>query len=223
MSPGHPPTRTTAGAELEELLAAPLGLRERKKLKTRRAIRAAAFGLFTEHGYEATTVDQIAAAAEVSPSTFFRYFPTKEDVVISDDYDPLMESGLRARPAGEPVITSIRESMLGPLRRILAAERDEVLLRMQLYRQVPAIRARALVEQQRTGGMLCRLLSERTGLPADGLELRALVAAVLAASSEAVLFWAEHGGAEDLPDLLDKAISALDPSGGSVPALLPRR
>jgi AcrR family transcriptional regulator len=213
MTPGHSPARTTtAGAELEELLAAPLGLRERKKLKTRRAIRAAAFGLFSEQGYEATTVDQIAAKAEVSPSTFFRYFPTKEDLVISDDYDPLMEVSFRARPADEPLIESVRRAMIEPLRQILAAEREEVLLRMQLYRDVPAIRARALVEMQRTGEMMCGLLAERTGLPADGLELRALVAAVLAASSEAVQFWAEHGGEDELEDLLNRAISSLGTS-----------
>ncbi|WP_042412492.1 acyl-CoA-like ligand-binding transcription factor [Streptacidiphilus anmyonensis] len=209
MTPGNPPTRTTAGAELEELLAAPLGLRERKKLKTRRAIRAAAFGLFSEQGYEATTVDQIAAAAEVSPSTFFRYFPTKEDLVISDDYDPLMEVSFRSRPADEPLIESVRQAMIDPLRQVLAAEREEVLLRMQLYREVPAIRARALVEMQRTGEMLCGLLAERTGRPADGLELRALVAAILAASSEAVQYWAERGGRDELDDLLDRAITSL--------------
>ncbi|SEK26273.1 TetR family transcriptional regulator [Streptacidiphilus jiangxiensis] len=203
------PTRTTAGSELEELLAAPLGLRERKKLKTRRAIRSAAFGLFRTQGYEATTVDQIAAAAEVSPSTFFRYFPTKEDLVISDDYDPLMESGLRARPVGEPLVTSVREAMIGPLRQILAAERDEVLLRMQLYRDVPAIRARALVEMQRNSAVMCELMAERTGLPATGLELRALVAAVMAVSSETVQFWAEHGGEADLADLLADAFGAV--------------
>ncbi|WP_063771012.1 acyl-CoA-like ligand-binding transcription factor [Streptacidiphilus neutrinimicus] len=213
MTPGNSSTPTTAGAELEELLAAPLGLRERKKLKTRRAIRSAAFGLFTEQGYEATTVDQIAAVAEVSPSTFFRYFPTKEDLVISDDYDPLMEASFRSRPSDEPLIESVRQAMIDPLRQVLAAEREEVLLRMQLYRTVPAIRARALVELQRTGEMMCRLLAERTGLPADGLELRALVASILAASSEAVQYWAERGGEDELEDLLNRAINALGSPG----------
>jgi AcrR family transcriptional regulator len=66
------------------------GLRERKKAKTRAAIQRHAWRLFQEQGYAATTVDQIAEAAEVSQSTFFRYFPTKEDVVLTDDYDPVM-------------------------------------------------------------------------------------------------------------------------------------
>lgn len=77
------------------------GLRERKKLKTRTAIRGAAFRLIAKQGYEATTVEQIAEASEVSPSTVFRYFPTKEDIVLTDEYDPVMASVLRSRPAGE--------------------------------------------------------------------------------------------------------------------------
>ena len=208
------PLRTSAGSELEALLSAPLGLRERKKLKTRRAIRAAAFRRFAEQGYEATTVDQIAADAEVSPSTFFRYFPTKEDLVISDDYDPLMEAAFRARPRDEPLVESIRQAMIEPLSRILAAERDDVLLRMKLYREVPAIRARALVGQQESATMMCGLLAERTGESADSLRLRAVVSAILAASGEAVLYWSERGGEDDMAEVLSSAISALGDAFG---------
>src|SRR5262249_44921406 len=73
-------------------------LRERKKAKTRAAIQQHALRLFREQGYAATTVEQIAAAAEISPSTFFRYFPTKEDVVLYDDLDPLLIAAFDAQP-----------------------------------------------------------------------------------------------------------------------------
>ena len=76
----------------------PVGLRERKKAKTRAAIRAHGMRLFAEQGYAATTVDQIAEAAEVSQSTFFRYFPTKEDLVLTDEYDPAIVAAMRAMP-----------------------------------------------------------------------------------------------------------------------------
>jgi AcrR family transcriptional regulator len=208
MSPASP-TRTSAGSELEELLAAPLGLRERKKLKTRRAIRVAAFRLFAEQGYDATTVDQIAAESEVSPSTFFRYFATKEDLVLSDDYDPLMEAAFRARPKDEPLVESLRQAMIGPLRQILATERDEMLQRMRLYREVPAIRARAMLGQKESVQMMCGLLAERTGDAPDSLRLRAIVSAILAASEEAVLYWAEQDGQGDMTELLSDAITAL--------------
>jgi AcrR family transcriptional regulator len=202
-APPPPPT------DLEELLAAPLGLRERKKLKTRRAIRAAAFGRFAEQGYEATTVDQIAADADVSPSTFFRYFPTKEDLVITDDYDPIMEAALRARPLGEPMLESMRQAMVQPLRAVLADERDDMLLRMRLLQANPAVRARSLVELNRSRDMLLQIFAERTGRPATDLALRVQITALLACSAEAVEYWAERNGEDDLIQLLEQALDAV--------------
>ena len=196
-------------ADLEALLAAPLGLRERKKLKTRRAIRAAAFNRFAAQGYEGTTVDQIAADADVSPSTFFRYFPTKEDLIISDDYDPIMEAELRSRPPEESILESLLQAMIQPLRVVLADERDDMLLRMRLLQANPAVRARSMVELNRSRDMLLRVFAERTGRPAEELALRAQIAALLAVSSETVEYWAEHDGEEDLIELLELALNAV--------------
>src|ERR1700704_1597179 len=77
----------------------PDGLRERKKARTRASIREHALRLFRENGYQRTTVEQIAAAAEVSPSTFFRYFPTKEDIILQDDMDTRMIEAMEQQPA----------------------------------------------------------------------------------------------------------------------------
>src|SRR5262245_33296845 len=85
-----------------------LGLRERKKVKTRATIQEQAMRLFREEGDDQTTVEQIAEAAEVSPSTFFRYFPTKEDVVIYDALDPPMINAYRAQPAELSPIQAMR-------------------------------------------------------------------------------------------------------------------
>src|SRR5216683_5589628 len=91
------------------------GLRERKKARTRAAIRQHALRLFDEQGYAETTVEQIAEAAEVSPSTFFRYFPTKEDVVLQDDYDELMVESFRAQP---PELTPL-QAMRAAIREVI--------------------------------------------------------------------------------------------------------
>src|ERR1700735_778309 len=91
--------------------AVPSGLRERKKARTRATIRAEALRLFREQGYHATTVEQIAAAAEVSPSTFFRYSPTKEDVVLQDDMEPLLAEAIEHQPPELGVVAAVRASL----------------------------------------------------------------------------------------------------------------
>src|SRR6516225_3488116 len=88
----------------------PLGLRERKKIKTRQAIRREAFRLFDANGYAATTVEQIADAADVSPSTFFRYFPSKETLLLADDLDPLILAAFEAQPPDLSLIQAFRRA-----------------------------------------------------------------------------------------------------------------
>src|SRR5262249_41621602 len=101
------------------------GLRERKKAKTRAAIQRHALRLFRDHGYEATTVEQIAAAAEVSPSTFFRYFPTKEDVVLYDDFDPLLIAAFEAQPPELTPMQAMRGAMREVFTRVPVEETDQ--------------------------------------------------------------------------------------------------
>src|SRR5262245_52260191 len=83
-------------------------LRERKRTRTRLMIQTEALRLFAEKGYAHTTVEEIADAAAISPRTFFRYFPSKEDVVMWDEYDPLALELLEARPDEEPLVESFR-------------------------------------------------------------------------------------------------------------------
>src|SRR5690349_15327538 len=89
----------------------PCGLRERKKARTRAAIRRHALRLFREQGYHRTTVEQIAAAAEVSPSTFFRYFPTKEDLILQDDVDTQVVEAFERQPAGLKPVAAFRAAL----------------------------------------------------------------------------------------------------------------
>ena len=188
-----------------------LGLRERKKIKTRQAIRAAAYRLFQEQGYDATTVEQIAVAAEVSPSTFFRYFPTKEDVVLTDEYDPLMEAALRARPADEPVVGSVREAATVLVRELVEEPgiREEMLQRLDLVLQVPAIRARMGENIQATCDLLAQCLARRSGRTDPDLETRVLVGAMLGGWQQAMLHWAADGGSGDLLRMTEDTFDTL--------------
>ncbi|MFI0261505.1 TetR/AcrR family transcriptional regulator [Streptomyces sp. NPDC017056] len=185
------------------------GLRERKKIQTRRAIRRAAYRLFEEQGYDATPVDRIAEAADVSPSTVFRYFPTKEDIVLTDAYAPVLAAGLRARPAGEPVVESMRHAAVGTLRRLAAEERTELVQRIRLVREVPAVRGRTAENTARDSAMISAVLAERTGRPADDLEVRVVAAAILAALQEALMRWVADGRRDDLETLIGRTTDVL--------------
>ncbi|MFI1384842.1 TetR family transcriptional regulator [Embleya sp. NPDC020886] len=202
MSPRETPT------EPAHRPAAP-GLRERKKLKTRQSIRHQAYRLFAEHGYDATTVDEIAAAADVSRSTFFRYFPTKEDVVLTDEYDSVFGDALAARPADEPIVAAIRHAMTESLAHIFTADRDELLYRNRMIFTIPALRARAMDELLRTQDGITALLAERTGRDPGDLELRCASAAIIGVSTAVMRYWVDHEGIEDLVELYDRQLRIL--------------
>ncbi|MGA5561824.1 TetR/AcrR family transcriptional regulator [Streptomyces platensis] len=186
-----------------------IGLRERKKIQTREAIRRAAYRLFEEQGYDATPIDQIAEAADVSPSTVFRYFPTKEDIVLTDEYDTVLATGLRARPADEPMVESMRRVAVEALRELTAADRGELVQRIRLVRDVPAIRGRTAENIARDTALISAVLAERTGRPADDLELRVISAAILAAIQEAMLSWVAGGQRAELEALIDRTMDVL--------------
>ncbi|MEV4945050.1 TetR family transcriptional regulator [Streptomyces sp. NPDC053755] len=184
-------------------------LRERKKTRTRAAIRKATYRLAAAHGWETVTVDRIAAAAEVSPSTVVRYFPVKEDILLTDERDPLMEARLRARPAGEEPLESLRAVILEAVSAALADEPEETRLRARLMVEIPAVRARLTETTADTAQRLARALADRTGRTADDLEVRVFTAAVLGALREATVYWAERGRHDDLIRLLDRTVDAL--------------
>jgi AcrR family transcriptional regulator len=154
-------------------------LRERKKARTRASLREHALRLFREQGYTATTVEQIAAAAEVSPSTFFRYFPTKEDVVLQDDLDVRMVEAFERQPPELNMIAAIRAAS----REAIASydEADLALIRetTALTKTVPEIRARAIDEFARTIHIIAGAVAKRAGRPADDLAVRTLAGAVV--------------------------------------------
>ncbi|MFI9152160.1 TetR/AcrR family transcriptional regulator [Streptomyces sp. NPDC053367] len=186
-----------------------LSLRERKKIKTREAIRRATYELVREQGYDATTIDQIAERAEVSPSTVFRYFPTKEDIVLTDEYDPLLLEELRARPADEPWPDSVRHMLREAVRTGVEEDAEVARLRTRLMVEVPAVRSRMMQSMSVTGRVLCSAIGERTGRDPGGLEVRVTAMALVGALMETTLYWAENGHRDDFPDLVDRALEVL--------------
>jgi AcrR family transcriptional regulator len=153
-------------------------LRERKKARTRASIREHALRLFREKGYGGTTVEDIAAAAEVSPSTFFRYFPTKEDVVLRDDLDDRILGAFARQPASLTPVAAVRAAIREAIETFTPAEWEELREAAELNHTVPEIRARIMDELARTIDGMAEVLAKRTGRPAQDLAVRTYVGAV---------------------------------------------
>jgi AcrR family transcriptional regulator len=178
--------------------------RQRKKTATRDRIRASALRLFRDQGYDATTVEQIAAAAGVSHMTFFRYFPAKEDVALSDSYDPLLAGLIGQTPAAWPLADRIRAALVQGLGQLYDTDRDTLFTQNKLIVSTPALRERLWASQMDTQQVILAALG-----PDPSFQTRVIVAACLAAASTAVLTWVENDGTPELPDLIDEAFAAL--------------
>jgi AcrR family transcriptional regulator len=182
--------------------------RAEKKAATKRAIQEHALRLFVEKGYEATTVEEIAAAAGVSHMTFFRYFPRKEEVVEYDEYDPMLEDLIAARPPDEAPITALHTAIRVGLLTVMGTDREAVLIRTRLILDNPVLRSRNLIAQDTTRDLFARALARRAGLAEPGLAATVQASAALGAIATALTAWAANPEA-DLVALVDSAFSAL--------------
>jgi AcrR family transcriptional regulator len=185
------------------------GLRERKKEQTRRTIAAVALDLFETRGYAETTVDDIAAAADVSPRTFFRYFAGKDEAVFerAGDVQVAFRALLASRPADEPLLVALRE--IG--KALIAGETvDETRLRrvLALTQAEPALRNRYNAVIDTIERELTVWAAGRLGVRAADLRPRLVAAAVLAARRVAMDTWLESPG-DDLADHVTRAIDLL--------------
>jgi AcrR family transcriptional regulator len=160
------------------------GLRERKKQRTREQIVEAAFGLFAERGFQATTVADIAAAADIAPRTFFAYFPSKEAVVFFD-FDELfasLKSTIEERPEGETAIDALRRWLEHSLP-ATHEESDEAVLRKRLCIDHPSLAAHQKGLLSRLEEILRDGVARDLGEPVDGLRPKLVAAAAVAALS----------------------------------------
>lgn len=189
-----------------------LGLRERKRRRTHRALEEAALRLFAEHGFEATTVARIAAAAEVSPRTFFHHFASKEDVVLGDYEARLarLTERLATRPADEPPLAAIRAALLA-VATDYEAERERLLQRARIVADTPSVLARSLEVHARWEEAVAHTIARRLGVGMDDDLRPGLTAAVtVAAMRVAQQRWLASDGTTPLPTLLGEALDLLE-------------
>lgn len=185
------------------------GLRERKKAKTRAAIKEEAFRLFREKGYTATTVEQIADAAEVSTTTFFRYFAAKEDLVLREEFDAAALEEFRDQLGGLGPVAALRAAVAAAHARMPAEEFELWREGTRLVLSVPELRARMLDKFFRTAQTFGQIMAERGGRDPDDFAVRTFAGALVG-----VMMTVMHTAAEqpesDMADLMDTALAHLE-------------
>ena len=195
-------------------------LRDRKRQVVRDEVADVALKLFARHGYEATTVDQIAAAAGLSTRSFFRYFASKDAVVTHacESAGTEVAHQLTTRPAPEPPWVALRHSFDGLIEQMLS--NDPTLPMMRMIDQTPALYASHLHKQARWREMIGAALVPRLSAPdvAAGydeatLRVRAnsLAGAAISCLEAARIEWVTCDGQTALEDLLDAAMDAVHP------------
>ncbi len=188
------------------------GLRERNKLRTRQEIADATLRLAAERGLEHVTVEQIAAAADIAPRTFFRYFDSKEDALLADHSDrlELLRETLHARPATEGPLTAVRAAILEVVGD-LEEHRDVMLSKVRLTEANPTLRAQSLERMGDLERTIAEALATRSGVDLE-TDFRPFIiaGAVCSAMRVAIDRWGATGGQGDLTEMVERALDLLD-------------
>jgi AcrR family transcriptional regulator len=183
------------------------GLRQRKRQQTRERLTQAAIALFLERGFEATTLDDIAAAADISRRNFFHYFASKEDVVFAwqDESTAALIAAVAARPPDESLLTAAENAILAMVTQLKPGEATAIA---RLKRDNPALQARDQVKYEKLERSLAEALAKRAGHKPEKLQARLVAMIATGAMRIGGEFWADEG-AREKPEALVKRTFAV--------------
>lgn len=202
---GKPSDKASEGAN------GPSGLRERKKAQTREAIIDAALDLFERNGYEATTIEDIAGEANISPRTFFRYFDTKLEVILaeSDAEAEGFHHMVEARPASEGALEALHNVMREQIEQLLLTD-SRTAREMRIVLATPTLRSQALEHLREHQNSLVPPLAKRLGLDSDALRAHVLAGAATTMIWTVIEQWVARGSDPDqLLPMVDEGFSLL--------------
>jgi len=184
------------------------GLRERKQQQTRERLKRAAMALFLERGFEAATIDDIAAAADVSRRSFFHYFASKEDVVAAwqEDAAAALVAGILARPADESMLTAAENAIAAAVKRI---DPTEAAAMSRLKRDNPALHARDQLKYEKLERALADGLAQRAGRKSDRLNARLVAMIATGAMRVGGESWIGEGAREKPEAFVKRTFDAI--------------
>ncbi len=201
----------------------PLGWREQKKLKTRRALKDAALDLALERGMESLTVEAISEAAQVSPRTFFNYFACKEDALVAEagEAAAALHGAIIERPAEEPPLRVLRaviaqSDFFSPA----YVDRERILARQKLIMEHPPLMSRQLAQYAHVERVFSDALAMRLGVdPQEDLRPDLLAAITVSVLRTTMRRWSANGQ-QPLYEQIDAAFAGLEREELNAPSRL---
>jgi AcrR family transcriptional regulator len=199
-------------------------LSERRRRLMRDELGRIAIRMFAERGFDNVTVDEIAAAAGTSPRTFFRYFPTKDEIVL--DYERRVQErlldALRSRPPTEGPVEALRQAYISTSH-VEPANRQRVLERGRILEAAPALRARVNGERMAEDRALAAVVAERLGVNPDDARVRVIVVSMGAVAATEFKAWVDSGGKGDPAKRISEALAMLETGLGELDRKVPPR
>jgi AcrR family transcriptional regulator len=186
-------------------------LRERQRVEAMKRVQRAAVSAFAAHGFERVRVEEVAEEAGVSPVSVYRWFGTKEDLVLWDEYDPPLFEAIAARLGDRSPLDAVREGLLGELDRMYDSERALVLDRVRLIYAEPALLAAALSQQSSMVDGLTHLFGE-AGVEGSGFDHAVVAATVVGVLTVCLEEWARLDGSVSLGGLVADGFTSLERS-----------
>lgn len=177
-----------------------------RALRTRERILDAALDLFELHGYSATTTTQIAERAGITQMTFFRHFPTKESVLVSDPFDPQIAAAVGVQPPDLPPFERVRCGLLWAVTQLPTREDALARRRVALVAAVPILRGAVAASMQLTQDAIVDVLVDQG---VDRFAAIVATAACLGAISAALLAWSDLPDGTSLRDVVEGALNGL--------------
>ncbi|MEX2562977.1 MAG: TetR/AcrR family transcriptional regulator [Nitriliruptoraceae bacterium] len=191
-------------------LMARLPLRERKRLAAMRRIQSVALDLFEERGFEAITVDEIADAAEVSSSSIYRWFGTKEQIVIWDEYDPTALVAIEAELATAPPLEAVRKVVQATVMAAFASDRERIERRMRIAFENPSVEAASTLQTYQMASLIAQVLADRLGRAVGDLHIQVFSHAFAGGIIGALRHWYDTGFATPISEVFDAPLTLLD-------------
>ncbi|WP_291378340.1 TetR/AcrR family transcriptional regulator [Demequina sp.] len=186
------------------------GLRERKRLAAMQRIQAVALALFEEHGFTAVTVERIADAADVSPSSVYRYFGTKEQIVLWDEYDPVWVERIANDLPGKTLFDAMRHAVDALVSGAFGSDEALIRRRVTLMMEEPSIEASSALSSYRAAEAFGAALSARLGKEHGDLRVQLFSHAIVGAITGGIHHWYESGFTTPLQHIFEQGLASFE-------------